>query len=176
MARTALLIPLAILGLALAGCDPVVQARYQPTSINEVFGAFSRVGGVDVEVYELPAPPPAGADDPVRQRPVRPPGLVLKPVDLVALDTRSPAPTHLLELTPLVAMEEPPPSSPRPGPPYPIASWNLHKEPGAKERISSPPYSPRLEPGRSLYRAEPQKIVSYQDFEKVWGNEDAPLR
>ncbi len=49
------LIPLAVIALALVGCDPAVQARYHPTSVDEVFGPFSRISGVDAEMHELPA-------------------------------------------------------------------------------------------------------------------------
>jgi hypothetical protein len=175
MARTALFISFAVIGLALAGCDPAVQARHQPTSVDEIFGAFSRVGGMSSEVYELPAKPPALADGDVRPRPCRPPGLLLKPTDLVAL-TPSLRASHPSEPTILVAMEEPPPAAPRPGPPYRIASWNLHQEPGVKEPIASPPYAPRLLPGRSVYRNEPQKLGAYRDFERVWCDDEANLR
>ena len=174
MARTALLLPLAVLGLALAGCNQTVVVRYQPTSVEELF-PVSPIGGVGNEVFELPAPPPALANEDLRRRPSRPPGQLLKPVDLVGLSpSRSTSTTS--EPTVLVAMEEPPPTAPRPGPPCRLASWNLHQEPGAKERIASPPYSPRLEPGRSVYRNEAQKLGAYHDFERVWNDDAANLR
>jgi hypothetical protein len=174
MHRTAILLPLVVLGAAFAGCDRQTMSRYQPTSIDEAFDD-ARKPGVGLDVYELPASSPARIGDEVRPRAKRQPGLLLKPVDMVGLSASLPS-SHLLEPTALVAMEEPPPRSPPPGPAHRIASWNPHQEPGAKESISTPLYAPRLVPGRSVYRAEPQKMGAYHDFERVWNNEAADLR
>lgn len=175
MYRTVCCLPIVACGLILAGCDPAVQARYQPTSTDEIFGAFSRVGGVDSETYELPATPPANVADAFRPRACRRPGLLMKPVDVVGLSAL-PSYRRTAEPTPLVAMSEPPPPSPRPDPAYRIASWNPHQELGVKEPIATPPYAPKLEPGRSVYRNEAPKLGVYQDFELVWCDEAARLR
>lgn len=175
MARKALLIPLAALGLALAGCDPAVQARYQPTSVDEVFGPFSRVGGVDDEVYELPASPPVLDEQDLRPRVCRTPGQLLKPTDQVAI-----APDRTImrraEASPLFSTYEPPPASPPPGPAYRIASWEMHQPVGAREPIWTKPYAPTIEPGRSVYRNPPERLGAYQRFERIWCDDAANLR
>lgn len=169
------LLPVAAVLLVLTGCDPAVQARYQPTSVDEVFGPFSRVVGVDAEVHELPAPPPALDPADARARICRPPGLTLKPTDMVGLrdDTMR---MVTIEPTPLVASYEPPLRSPPPGPAYRIASWNLHDEVGAKEPIATPPYKPDLEPGRSVHRNQPIATGAYRRDIYSWCYPAANLR
>lgn len=159
---SALLAPLALAALALAGCDPSVQARYRPTSVDEVFGPFSGVIGVDdPEVYELPGPPPAlGAVD-IDGRACTPPGVKLWRHGIVALreeDIRQ----RRLEPTPLVAEFEPPLPSPPPMPAHRIASWQLHDEPGVKEPIGTPYWTPTAEAGRSIHRNDPTLDVAYR--------------
>lgn len=170
----AVLLPVAAALLCLAGCDPAVKSRYQPTSVNEVFGAFSGVSGVDDEVHELPAPPPAvGAID-IDKRRCRPPGVLMKPTDMVAW---SPAGSRVVRADPslIEGMYEPPLPSPPPGPAHRISSWNPHEDPGVKERISTPPYSPRLEPGRSIYGGSVTPMGAYRRDTYSWC-EDAPNR
>lgn len=175
IARMRRLLPLAVAVLALAGCDPAVQARYQPTSVDEVFGAFSRVGGVDDEVHELPAPPPAVDTADLRTRPCRPPGVVMKPTDMVGiLDDR--AVVRRGEVTPLVAMYEPPLPSPPPGPAHRLSSWNQHYETGAKENIATPLEYKAVDPGRSIYRNEPSLYGAYRRDVYAWCNEAANRR
>lgn len=175
MPRQALLVPLAALGLALAGCDPAVQARYHPTSVDEVFGSFSHVSGVEGEVYELPNTPPALVETDARSRSCLPPGLVHKPISLVGL-REDPHSYRTLEPTAFVAMEEPGLPSPRPGKAYAMYGWQPATTTGAKEPISEPPYSPDLQPGRSIYRGEPTPLGSYRRDTYSWCDDDANLR
>lgn len=174
-AQAPYLLPLAAALLALAGCDPAVQARYQPTSVDEVFGPFSRISGVDAEVHELPAPPPALDPASAQARICRPPGLVLKPTDLVGLHDDTPRIVRS-EPTPLFASYEPPLPSPPPMPAHRIASWNQHEERGAKERITTPPYRPELDPGRSVQRNEPVLTGTYRRDIYSWCYPAANLR
>ncbi len=169
------LLPIAVIALVLTGCDSSVEARYQPTSVDEVFGPFSRVSGVDPEVHELPASPPAVDVADLPGRPCRPPGLVLKPTDLVALRSD---PEYLRRNEPalLVASFEPPLPSPPPGPSYRIASWNQHSELGAKEPIAGPAYLPTLRGGTSIYRNEPALYGSYRRDVYAWCDDAANLR
>jgi hypothetical protein len=172
---TICLLPILFALLALAGCDPAVQSRYQPTSVDEVFGSFSRIGGVDDEVYELPASPPGIDGASASRRSCRPPGQTMKPVDVVGwrVETRRDV---TIDPLPLFAMEEPPMRSPPPGPAYRIASWQPHLEPGAKESIYTPPYSPKLEPGRSVQREPPRAMGSYRRDIWSWCYEAANQR
>lgn len=169
------LAPLAVVVLALVGCDPAVQARYQPTSVDEVFGAFSHVSGVEDEIHQLPAPPPALDVADLPPRSCRPPGLVMKPTDMVGLRDDRPR-LRTLEPTPLVASYEPPMPSPPPGPAYRIASWNLHQEVGAKEPIATPIEPSTVQPGRSIYRTEPVLYGAYRRDVYAWCNEAANRR
>lgn len=181
MARIASILPLAALGLVLAGCDPAVEARQHPSSVDEVFGAFSHVGGIELEVYELPAAPAALNPAELRQipddkgPPLRRHGQVMKPVAMVGYRT-VPEAERQADPTPLVAMEEPLPAGMPLGIPYRIASWNQHRERGAKESLTTPPYAPHLDPGHSVYTNEPQKLGAYQVLEPVWDNDKARLR
>jgi len=169
------LLPVAAVLLVLTGCDPAVQARYQPTSVDEVFGPFSRISGVEAEVHELPAAPPALDATEAHARVCRPPGLTLKPTDMVGLRDDTPRITRI-EPTALVASYEPPLPSPPPGPAYRIASWNQHEIVGAKEPISTPPYAPDLEPGHSVYRNPPILTGSYRRDIYSWCYPAANLR
>ena len=169
------LLPLAAIAFLLSGCDPAVEARYQPTSVDEVFGPFSHVGGVDAEVHQLPSQPPAIDVAELVDRPCRPPGVVLKPTDMVAL-RETPSYDRRNEPTLMVASYEPPLRSPPPGPAYRISSWIQHEEIGAKESITGPAYLPTLEPGRSVYRNEPALYGSYRRDVYAWCNDAANLR
>jgi len=169
------LLPLAVVALALAGCDPAVQARYQPTSVDEIFGAYSRVSDVDPEVHELPGPPPALDNAEFAKRHCRPPGLQFKPTDMVGLRNDT-AVVRTLEPTPLVAMYEPQLPSPPPGPAHRIASWNQHQEVGAKEPIGTPIERVNLDPGHSIYRNEPRLYGAYRRDVYAWCNDDANRR
>ncbi len=169
------LLPLAVIALVLSGCDPAVEARYQPTSVDEVFGPFSQVHGVDAEVHQLPSQPPAIDVADLSYRPCRPPGVVLKPTDLVGL-RETPSYDRHNEPTLLVASYGPPLPSPPPGPAYRISSWNQHQEIGAKEPIKGPAYLPTLEAGRSIYRNEPALYGTYRRDVYAWCDDAANLR
>ncbi len=169
------LLPVAIVALALAGCDPAVQARYQPTSVDEVFGMFSHVSGVDDEVHQLPASPPALDVADLPPRACRPPGVVMKPTDLLGLREDRERRTTV-EPIPLVAMYEPPLPSPPPGPAHRIASWNQHYEVGAKEPIATPIERVNLDPGHSIYRNEPIRYGAYRRDVYAWCNDAANKR
>ncbi|MBN8526465.1 MAG: hypothetical protein J0M02_14115, partial [Planctomycetes bacterium] len=110
-----------------------------------------------------------------RARVCRPPGLVLKPTDMVGLRD-DPQRIVRSEPTLLVASYEPPMRSPPPGPAYRIASWNLHEERGAKEHIATPPYRPMLEPGRSVQQNEPTRTGAYRRDIYSWCYPQANLR
>jgi hypothetical protein len=167
-----ILLPAVIAMLALAGCDPAVQARYMPTSVEE---GFSSSFGVDREVLELPAAPPALDVADMPQRNCRPPGQTLKPVDMVGLRDDT---TRMVTIEPtlLAGTYEPPLPSPPPGPAYRIASWTLHEEVGAKESISSPPFKPTAEPGHSVQRIEPMPMGIYRRDVYSWCEPQANLR
>ena len=175
MPNQAHLILLAVLVCVFSGCDPAVQARAQPTSVDEVFGAFSHISGIDSQVYELPAVPPAVGAVLPESRPCRPPGQLMKPTPMVALRDTWTIPRKL-EPTALVAWEEPPLASPPAGPGVTIAATEEPYKPGAKESLASPPYSPKLEPGRSMYRNEPAKVSAWRDDTYSWCNPDANTR
>jgi hypothetical protein len=168
------LVPLAILALALVGCDPAVQARYQPVSSEDIW-PITPVPGVDDEVHELPTHPPALDQTQSRPRACRPPGVLMKSADVVGLrDDRA----HLATLEPtlLAGMYEPPMASPPPGPAYRLASWSQHQDVGAKEPIATPSEPSRLEPGRSLYRNEPALYGAWRRDIYAWCNDAANLR
>lgn len=168
------LVPLAIIALALVGCDPAVQARYQPTSTDDMW-PITPVAGVDDEVHELPSAPRALDQANLPPRACRPPGVVMKPTSMVGQRDDRP---HLATLEPtlLAGMYEPPLPSPPPGPAYRIASWNQHVEVGAKEPIATPIESSRLEPGRSIYRNEPVLHAAWRRDVYSWCAEAANLR
>ncbi len=169
------LAPLVVIVLALVGCDPAVQARYQPTSVDEVFGPFSRIGGIDAEVHELPAPPPALDQAEFTPRACRPPGVLQKPLDMVGIhDDRGHGTT--VEPTLLASTYEPPLPSPPPGPAYRIAGWNRAEMVGAKESIATPSEPSKLVPGRSVYRNEPVLYGAYRRDVYAWCDDAANLR
>lgn len=169
------LAPVLAIVLIITGCDPAVEARYQPTTVDEVYGPLSHVSGVDEEVHQLPAPPPALDASEAPPRVCRPPGVVLKPIDIVGLRDDTPRPRRL-EPTPLVAMYEPPMPSPPPGPAHRIASWNQHREIGVKEPIATPIEPSTVQAGTSLYRVEPARYGAYRRDIYAWCNDAANLR
>lgn len=175
MVKPASLLPLAALLAVFAGCDPAVQARYQPTTVDEAFGPFSRIYGVDEQVYELPAPPPAIGEIETRPRPCRPPGVLFKPMPMVA--THEPVTSlHRNEPTLMAGWQEPPLSSPPPPKPIPIAAWKFDEPVGAREPIRTPPFSPTLEPGRSIYLNQPIAVGAYRRDIYSWCDEAANQR
>lgn len=169
------LAPLAVIVVALVGCDPAVQSRYQPTSVDEVFGALPRVSGVEAAMFELPAAPPAIDTIDLPKRACRPPGVTQKPTDMVGLQESR---YHLrtVEPTLMVASSEPPMRSPPPSPAYRIASWDQHQEVGAKESIATPIEPSTLQPGRSIQRNEPILYGAYRRDVYSWCNDAANTR
>lgn len=169
------LIAIAVVALALVGCDPAVQARYQPTSVDDIFNPITRVAGVAADMHELPNTPPAMDESEVRPRSCRPPGVGMPPTSMVGIRDDSER-VQRLDPTPMVAMYEPPLPSPPPGSPYPIASWNQHVEKGAKEPIATPVEWTDLTPGRSIYRNEPTPAGSYRRDIYSWCDDAANRR
>jgi hypothetical protein len=170
------LAPLAVIILALVGCDLTVQARYQPTTVEEVFGAQPMVSGVAADMHELPATPPAIHQTGLSKRSNRRPGVTLKPTDMVGVrDSRARVSSG--EPTLQGGWHEPPMRSPPPGPAYRIATYSFRQEEiGAKESIATPIEPSTLRPGRSIYRAEPTLMGAYRSDAYSYGSEDANRR
>lgn len=175
MPRPVPLLGAAALALALAGCDTAVQARYHPTSVDEVYGFGSHVSGVTGETYELPARPPATTDADVLARDCNPPGQVFKPDIMVGLRND---PLHYTTLEPiaLAAWQEPGLSSPKPGKPYALYGWQPATERGAREDIRGEMQGKAVDPGRSLYRGDVTRMGAYRGDVYSWCDDKANLR
>ncbi|MEK7413119.1 MAG: hypothetical protein AAB263_07365 [Planctomycetota bacterium] len=175
MATNAHLLLLAIAVILCSGCDPAVQARSQPTSVEEVFGVFSRISNIESEVYELPAAPPDLAGEARAKRPCRPPGQLMKPTSMAAFQDTY---THERrgDSTAMGAWDEPLLKSPGPGPAYAIASWEPAMRVGAKESTPTAPFKPVVEPGRSIYRVEPMTMSAWRSDDYSWCNPEANKR
>lgn len=160
--------------LILAGCDPAVQARRPPTSVDEAFGPFVWRREAR-QVYELPAERPALDPLDARPRDCRPPGPQFKPQPLVGIYEPRRVERRREPLA-LVGWQEPAPSGPPPLPPLRLHGWYDEPSPGAKEPIATRLDPLRLEPGRSVYRAEPIPLAAYRRDEVIWCNEAARRR
>ncbi|MCS6970684.1 MAG: hypothetical protein RMM29_01120 [Planctomycetota bacterium] len=162
--------------LILAGCDPAVQARQPPTSVDQAFGPFAwRSPDVPRQVYELPAERPALDPRDAQPRTCRRPGPRFPPSPLVGLRADEQT-MHYQPAIPLVGWQEPPLPAPPPLPGGRLFGWREEAPPGPKEPIATRSEPLRLQPGRSLSRAEPIPLVAYRRDEYSWCNPAANLR